>query len=420
LGYFGLVHKFTQFTSDSMRKSRFPVVIKFSLIFLALGSICLSLISAGSYQIGENGYETNRVPADFELLMSSLGAALYEKQYPGGYPDFVQVIDLHQGAQLALLYGGLQDLRNGKGVFGGNDARFTSLTLGQYWNQLSEKYENPFCVTNGQFFYMPEYPTRLPFPLKVEGQILTDGYDNKNFEGQKLILEIWGDRVNIQELTQNTLYSSTAPNIVGGLTEDARKSPDKYVARTFVGIKDQNKDGKYETVLIFNTQTARQEDAAQVLRSFGAARVMMLDGGSSTQLICQKFSYISTDRLVPQAIGVVAGSVPRVMRAEHNPLQTISENGPVATLPIQNTIQNEKPTLTTEKTKPARKATETQTSTITATQPITTAMPLEDQDDATNPPAQTELRLGDVIWIPIVIIILAPLIFLIVQDKRKR
>jgi hypothetical protein len=108
------------------------------------------------------------------------------------------------------------------------------------------------------------------------------------------------------------------------------------------------------------------------------------------------------------------------MRAEHNPLQTISENGPVATLPIQNTIQNEKPTLTAEKTKPARKATETQASTITATQPITTAMPVEDQDDATNPPAQTELRLGDVIWIPIVIIILAPLIFLIVQDKRKR
>jgi hypothetical protein len=35
--------------------------------------------------------------------------------------------------------------------------------------------------------------------------------------------------------------------------------------------------------------------------------MMMLDGGGSTQLVCNGKSYISSDRLIPQAIGVVAG-----------------------------------------------------------------------------------------------------------------
>jgi hypothetical protein len=56
--------------------------------------------------------------------------------------------------------------------------------------------------------------------------------------------------------------------------------------------------------------TARQSDAADVLKSFEAAKVMMLDGGGSTQLICEGKSYISSDRLIPQAIGVLAAPLP--------------------------------------------------------------------------------------------------------------
>jgi len=77
-----------------------------------------------------------------------------------------------------------------------------------------------------------------------------------------------------------------------------------------VGVDDLNQDGLYETVYLFNTMTARQKDAASVLRDFGAKKVMMLDGGGSTQLLCQGKSLIDSERLIPQAIGVHAGIEP--------------------------------------------------------------------------------------------------------------
>jgi hypothetical protein len=157
---------------------------------------------------------------------------------------------------------------------------------------------------------MGEYPTRLPFPLKSDGNYLTDGYAEKEFPGKKLMLEVWKDRVNISDMNRFSFAFSTAPTIIAGLAEDANKHADRYVARTFVGVEDRNNDRRYETLLIYSTSSARQVDAAAVLRSFGADKVMMLDGGGSTQLICQGKGYINSDRLIPQALGVIAGVEP--------------------------------------------------------------------------------------------------------------
>jgi hypothetical protein len=153
---------------------------------------------------------------------------------------------------------------------------------------------------------MRESPTRLPFPLKVNGEIITDGYAIQEYQDQKLILEIWADRVDIQPLTRDTLYQSDANHIIAGLTEDARKNIQNFVGRTFIGVLDQEQDGRFETLLVFSTKTAKQKDAAEVLRSFGAEKVMMLDGGESTQLVCRSGSYISTDRHLPQVIGITS------------------------------------------------------------------------------------------------------------------
>ena len=246
-------------------------------------------------------------PAGFTLISSAPGVELYRKDYPGGSPDFVQVVNLNAGAQVKLLHGEISEYRAGQGVYGGDDPRFLSNRLKHYWNSVSSQYTGTFCVSNGQFFFMPEYPTRLPFPLKVDGTIVSDGYGINDHEGEKLMLELWSDRADIRELTKEALYSSSAPNIVAGLTEDGRKSPTKYVPRTFMGIDDRSGDGNFDTVLVFNTKSARQRDAAQVLRDFGADKVMMLDGGGSTQLICQGSGYVDSERLIPQAIAVIAG-----------------------------------------------------------------------------------------------------------------
>lgn len=254
-------------------------------------------------------------PPGFQLLAEDIGIRLYRKDYPGGSPDFIQVIDLSQGASIEFMHAPIDSKRQGKGIFGGDDPSFSSQPLRSYWQQITSDHENAFCVTNGSFFYMPEHPTRLPFPLKVDGQIITDGfggYGRQQYLGQKLMLELWDDRADIVELLGDALYTSSAPNIIAGLHEEANKNAPKTLGRTFVGIDDQNKDGLFEMVLILNTSTATQKQVASVLRDFGADKVMMLDGGGSTQLLCKTDWYIKSERLIPQAVGTVAGSPPPV------------------------------------------------------------------------------------------------------------
>jgi hypothetical protein len=249
-------------------------------------------------------------PSGFHLVHSATGVQLYQKDYSEGNPDFVQIVDLSQGAAVEVLHGEITETRAEKGAYGGNDARFELKSLESFWQELASASGAAFCVTNGQFFYMPEAPTRLPFSLKKDGIILTDGYAIDEFRGKKLMMEIWPGQVDIRELDQANLYNSTAPDIIAGLSEEANKRSKKHVGRTFTGIADRNGDGWAETVLIFNTLTARQTDAAAVLRSFGAVEVMMLDGGGSTQLICKGETLIDSDRFIPQAIGVFAGPEP--------------------------------------------------------------------------------------------------------------
>jgi hypothetical protein len=247
------------------------------------------------------------IPPGFHKIESAVGIDLYKKDYPGGSLDYVQVIDLSQGASLKPMHGNIADPGQGKGVYGGNDARFRSQSLAAYWRELVAQDPSAFCVVNGQFFYMLEYPTRLPFPLKIDGEILTDGYGIKDFPDQKLMLELWPGKADIVALSKEALYSSSAPDIIAGLAEDAPKAKKRYTGRTFIGLTDPNGSGQFSTLMIFNTKTARQVDAAEVMKSFGAQKVMMLDGGGSTQLLCGGKSYVYSDRLVPQAIGILAG-----------------------------------------------------------------------------------------------------------------
>jgi hypothetical protein len=287
-----------------------------SLLLKGLAALCLV---AGALLSFRPAAAQDQPPApDGFLLVESTGAVwLYRKDYPGGSPDFVQVINLEGGAAVRLLHGAITEQRPGKGVYGGDDPRLRSRSLQSYWDEISASYDNAFCVSNGQFFYMPEYPTRLPFPLKVDGAVVSDGYAIDQFIDEKLMLEIWSNRVDIRALSQTALYSSTAPDILAGLAEDASKRAKSLTGRTFAGVADQNQDGVHETLLIFNSRLSRQSDAAAVLRSFGASKVMMLDGGGSTQLICEGTELVASERLVPQAIAVFGSGAATIPSAAY-------------------------------------------------------------------------------------------------------
>jgi len=58
---------------------------------------------------------------------------------------------------------------------------------------------------------------------------------------------------------------------------------------------------------LFSSQYARQSDANNVLRAFGATNTAMLDGGGSTGLIVDGSTKILTARTIPHAIAIYAG-----------------------------------------------------------------------------------------------------------------
>jgi len=251
-------------------------------------------------------YENIEIPDGFKLIQSAKAVQLYKKNYSGGEPDYVQVINLENGARIKLLYGSIESSGYGEGIYGGNNPKFKRQTILQFWSYFYSNYENAFSIVNGQFFKTDSYPTDLAFPLKVEGQIISDGYGISEYTNQKLLLEIWDNKVNIKSLTKQNLMNSSASNILAGLTEDANKEATNRVGRTFAGIKDANNNGSHETLLIFTSSYSKQAEAANVLRSFGASRIIMFDGGGSTQLICEDVSYVSSSRAIPQVIGVIS------------------------------------------------------------------------------------------------------------------
>jgi hypothetical protein len=127
--------------------------------------------------------------------------------------------------------------------------------------------------------------------------------------------------------------------MIGGLSEEANKRIKYSVGRTFVGVADRNGDGSYETVLVFNSSSSLQSAAADVLRSFGADKVMMLDGGGSTQLLCKSGWYVKSDRPVPQALAVIAAPPPAIASQliSHTLWPVIVEEG---SLPLQMKLKN--------------------------------------------------------------------------------
>lgn len=283
--------------------SRKPICLFIILFFtIALpGFLLVAPVSARAEQVTP--------PPGFELIDSAPAVELYRKDYPGGTPDFVQVIDLAGGAQLTLLHSSIAESGLGQGAYGGDNPSFNRQTLQQAWDSFAAGDSRAFCLVNGAFFSTDVDPTPLAFPLKVNGKVVSQGYGLSEFPDQKLMLEIWPDHAVIRPLSADTLSASTAPQILAGLSEDANKEPSALIGRTFAGVQDADGDGQFETVLIFNSKTTRQADAAGVLRAFGAQQVIMLDGGESTQLICKNNPYIYSSRSIPQIIAVSSGTL---------------------------------------------------------------------------------------------------------------
>ena len=275
--------------------------------------------------------QSDSAPAGFTSIKSAKGVNLYES---ADKSDYVQVVDLSQGASIKLLTG--QKTGNAQtGYYEGTSPRFKRESIETFWSKLSSENTNAFSISNGAIFETTsEESTELSYPLKIvsptsypdELYPYSKVYDGSKYvqfadlnKDNKLKFEIWNDRASIKKFEEDTnissLEKSLAPQALVGL--DLKVADNTPKNRTTIGVKDRDFNGINETVLILNSNKPKTKTAAEkILRDFGASEVIVLDGGGSTQLIAKgkgepfvksSDAWGFLPRAIPQAIGVVSG-----------------------------------------------------------------------------------------------------------------
>jgi hypothetical protein len=248
---------------------------------------------------GANNANANQTPEGFELVFSHSGVQFYQRSLPIRQQEYVTVVRLDRG-KIANVIGTVSEAPDGK---------LERKSLLQFWGLAAKEntQNNELKVlVNGTFFSQRFDPAPIAFGLKVAGNVVSYGYGLDEFPGLIKIFGFGNKKAFIDDYNNLQDLDSKTPNFIGGLNVTAGKSSEKYLPRTFVGVKDEDNNGINETVIFYSSAAARQREASNVLDTFGANNKIMLDGGNSTGLIVNGVTYIKANRTVPQAIAIYA------------------------------------------------------------------------------------------------------------------
>lgn len=273
------------------------------------GSISIRKAQRGP--IGDGSPMGLTVPSGFFLTDSWSGVRVYQKNWSGGQPDYVVVVDLR-----------IASIKNLTGSVSGTPcASYGRKTLGPgfgtYWADASADPTRPArVVLNGTFFSTAATPTPLAFGLKSGWSVQSYGYaasgtpcpGRVEFPGLQhlFMFDSSSGYATIEPYSTSALLGPM-PEGIGGLDPLCCKGPSTYTGRTFVGVSDEDRDGFNETVFFFASAYATQSGtngADNTLKLFGAQQRVMLDGGGSTGLVVNGSARISTSRTLPHAIAI--------------------------------------------------------------------------------------------------------------------
>ncbi len=245
--------------------------------------------------------QTPRIaPAGFREIAHEEGVTIWKNRRN----EYMQIISPHRGAVVDLLHGGILPTE-------GEGTNFARRDLRDWWEEWSEKTPDALTIANGQFFNMNNpNGSPLAFSTKIDG-IVHVGYGDENeYQGKKMLLRIGKRYATVEPYKDDagTLYEFSEPDIIVGLHPSVSKNGSRRLGRTFMGTMRNG------NLLIFSSPAATQRYAERMMMAFGADRnrIMMLDGGGSTQLIHDGRLLIPTKsaetvRKVPLAIGVTKG-----------------------------------------------------------------------------------------------------------------
>lgn len=250
------------------------------------------------FQSGNYGPPYVPIPSGFKALSGPVCARVFRKDYVGGYPDFVAVVDLR--------FCRVQSL-TGQVVTGPPDGSVKLRTNAEFSEaaRVQNGGTHADFLVNGAFFVPGRSPTTLAFGLKINGSIISYGYEANAWPAgdvRTLSFSPDGNAAYIDNYSRST-FTGSRPHVIGMLSPTANKRSTSRIPRTFVGIRDGTNDGIPETLLIFGSPGATQREANNVLLAFGAQKTGMMDGGSSTFIRISGKSY-HPGGSVPHAISV--------------------------------------------------------------------------------------------------------------------
>lgn len=248
-------------------------------------------------------YPVKAIPAScgFQPILNAIGVKVYYKNRQNSKKEYITLIHTTK-ARIENLTGT---------VFSIPASRVSKKSLSQFWqdavkNNTSNRKAR--VLINGTFFSTKQEPTGIAFGLKARGKMITYGYGIANEYPGEIRTFSFNPLAGFASIQPYTTESFRRfPEVVGVLDENANKAATKYLPRTFVGVRDDNGDNLNETVIFYSSNYARQVDARNALKCFGANTSAMLDGGGSTGIIVDGKPLIDTPRKIPHAIAVYEG-----------------------------------------------------------------------------------------------------------------
>lgn len=234
------------------------------------------------------------VPNGYNLQSKNDGICIYRKN---GENTYIQVIDLAGGANVKFLTGkfnGNETLPNGK-----TDKVYQKQSIVNFLSSAINSSPKIFSVVNGQFFGDAKFGSFLSFPVKSNGNIISEGPDMRDWDSSMFrtirIYEKSSSWLGIQRAVKvypyydKSEYSSLSGNvIVGAHPTLVDKGKNSLSGRTFIAARggmNNPSNGEYPILIIGISEKTTQSSMNSIMQAWGAnsLHIVMFDGGGSTQ-----------------------------------------------------------------------------------------------------------------------------------------
>lgn len=262
---------------------------------------------------------TQACPANWIRVLTGRGVLVCGKKNAAGVINtYVQWVNLDSGARIRNAY----QVTGPAGSTTTKSPKFNVKLVRDWWTWSATGIASPpagarFSAVNGSFFkFFPnQWDTEVSFPLKDRGTLISAGADattdTKRVFGmyQSDTLSYMPDyTLSTNDWTQvSNHFANYSSVVVGFHPERIGISRYEAIPRTWVGLRDADGTGTFESVFILSTKASTQQQTLDMLAvEFQTVLNTQFDGSGSTQMVVRGSEYVSsTDgRKVPHSFVV--------------------------------------------------------------------------------------------------------------------